>query len=41
MNDTEYCMFCGETEKRCHGGGFEDGVQAHDFTPGGIPKESV
>jgi hypothetical protein len=28
----EHCRFCGSTRDDCHGGGFTDGIEAHDFT---------
>ena len=34
--ESEPCCFCGKTETECTGSGFDDGIEAHDFTPGGI-----
>jgi hypothetical protein len=25
------CRFCGKPKSDCHGGGFDDGIPAHDF----------
>jgi hypothetical protein len=27
-----YCRFCGCNRENCSGGGFHDGIEAHDFT---------
>ena len=32
--DIPTCRFCAEVESECYGGGFEDGIPAHDFTSG-------
>lgn len=32
MGPEEHCRFCGRNRENCHGGGFEDGTEAHDFT---------
>jgi len=29
------CKFCGKHQENCNGSGMDDGIQAHDFTPGG------
>lgn len=31
------CRHCGKSQKQCTGSGLEDEIQAHRFTPGGIP----
>lgn len=32
--ECEHCRFCGKTEEGCTGSGYDDGIQAHDFTEG-------
>jgi hypothetical protein len=32
----ELCRFCGKLEADCTGSGFDDGIAAHDFAPGGV-----
>ena len=39
--EEEFCCFCGETEPNCAGGGFDDGIPAHDFAKGGISKLDI
>ena len=37
-NNDPICRFCGSIEPKCTGSGFEDGIEAHDFSAGGLDR---
>ena len=35
MGEAMGCKFCGKTKEDCTGSGYDDGIEAHDYTPRG------